>query len=128
MTQSATARLNHAAIFVSDLDRNTPQILFDFYGIESGLGSIARALQFSMSDPDAVNAPKPAFEGSSPGPWRSQTRLCLKTPFDGWVAGAKRSGAPGDRGIWGFATLSRQPPEVVLRQSLVRASCRQTVF
>jgi beta-lactamase class A len=62
---AVTAFLEGIGIDGMTVDRNTAGILFDFYGIESGLGNIPQALQFSVSKPAVVHAPKPAFEADS---------------------------------------------------------------
>jgi beta-lactamase class A len=59
---AVTAFLKEIGIDGMTVDRNTAGFMRDFYGFESGLENIAQAVEFSMSDPVAANAPKPAFE------------------------------------------------------------------
>lgn len=59
---AVTAFLKELGIDGMTVDRNTAGFMRDFYGFESGLENIAQAVEFSMSDPVAANAPKPAFE------------------------------------------------------------------
>jgi beta-lactamase class A len=59
---AVTAFLKEIGIDGMTVDRNTAGFMRDFYGFESGLENIAQAVKFSMSDPVAANAPKPAFE------------------------------------------------------------------
>jgi beta-lactamase class A len=59
---SVTAFLREHGIEGMTVDRDTAGFMRDFYGFESGLENIAKALEFSMADPDAANAPSPIFE------------------------------------------------------------------
>jgi beta-lactamase class A len=59
---AVTAFLKEVAIQGMTVDRNTAGFMKDFYGFESGLENIAKAVEFAISDPIAANAPKPAFE------------------------------------------------------------------
>jgi beta-lactamase class A len=59
---AVSAFLKEIGITGMTVDRNTAGFMRDFYGFESGLENIAQAMEFSLSDPDAANAPKPSFE------------------------------------------------------------------
>lgn len=60
--KAVTTFLRELGIDGMTVDRNTAGFMKDFYGFNSGLENIAQAVKFSMSDPVAANAPKPAFE------------------------------------------------------------------